>query len=71
MATLMETRYVAFTMLWYADDPVLTGARVWLATGYTDIGRRFPSLTPQVQEVLRKDLLSGICSSSAVVDTIL
>src|SRR6478735_4804983 len=21
MATLMETRYVAFSMLWYADDP--------------------------------------------------
>jgi hypothetical protein len=21
MTTLMETRYVAFSMLWYADDP--------------------------------------------------
>ena len=38
---------------------VPTGARVWLATGYTDMRRGFPSLALQVQEVLRKDPLSG------------
>lgn len=37
--------------------PVPTGARVWLATGYTDMRRGFPSLALQVQEVLRKDPL--------------
>lgn len=31
--------------------PVPTGARVWLATGYTDMRRGFPSLALQVQEV--------------------
>jgi transposase len=36
--------------------PVPTGARVWLATGYTDMRRGFPSLALQVQEVLRKGL---------------
>jgi hypothetical protein len=25
MATLMETRYLAFSMLWYADDPGSNG----------------------------------------------
>ena len=39
--------------------PVPTGARVWLATGYTDMRRGFPSLALQVQEVLRKEPLSG------------
>src|ERR1700675_98933 len=39
--------------------PVPTGVRVWLATGYTDMRRGFPSLALQVQEVLRKDPLSG------------
>jgi len=38
---------------------VPTGARVWLATGYTDMRRGFPSLALQVQEVLHKDPLSG------------
>jgi transposase len=28
--------------------------RVWLATGYTDMRRGFPSLALQVQEVLHK-----------------
>jgi len=55
----MEMRYVAFSMLWYAEVPVPTGSRVWLATGYTDMRRGFPSLALQVQEVLRKDPLSG------------
>ncbi|MGY4182964.1 transposase [Bradyrhizobium sp. USDA 4518] len=31
--------------------------RVWLATGYTDMRRGFPSLALQVQEVLHKDPL--------------
>ncbi|MCK1562408.1 IS66 family insertion sequence element accessory protein TnpB [Bradyrhizobium sp. 173] len=39
--------------------PVPTGARVWLATGYTDMRRGFPWLALQVQEVLRKGPLSG------------
>ncbi|UFW51285.1 MULTISPECIES: IS66 family insertion sequence element accessory protein TnpB [Bradyrhizobium] len=39
--------------------PAPTGARVWLATGYTDVRRGFPSLALQVQEVLRKHPLSG------------
>lgn len=39
--------------------PVPTGARVWLATGYTDMRRGFPSLAVQVHEVVRKDPLSG------------
>ncbi|WP_420840804.1 IS66 family insertion sequence element accessory protein TnpB [Bradyrhizobium quebecense] len=39
--------------------PVPTGARVWLATGHTDMRRGFPSLALQVQEVLSKDPLSG------------
>ena len=38
---------------------VPTGVRVWLATGYTDMRRGFPSLALQVQEVLRKDPLGG------------
>ncbi|QAU43795.1 hypothetical protein XH83_35745 (plasmid) [Bradyrhizobium sp. CCBAU 53351] len=33
--------------------------RVWLATGYTDMRRGFLSLALQVQEVLRKEPLSG------------
>jgi hypothetical protein len=32
---------------------------VWLATGYTDMRKGFPSLTLTVQEVLRRDPLSG------------
>jgi transposase len=35
------------------------GVRVWLATGHTDMRRGFPSLALQVQEVLRRDPLSG------------
>lgn len=59
MATLMETRYVAFSMLWCADDPGSDRRASVLATGYTDMRRGFPSLALQVQEVLRKDPLSG------------
>ena len=39
--------------------PVPTGVRVWLATGHTDMRRGFPSLSLQVQEVLRHDPLNG------------
>ena len=39
--------------------PFPTGVRVWLATGYTDMRKGFASLALQVQEVLRRDPLSG------------
>jgi hypothetical protein len=39
--------------------PVPSGVRVWLATGHTDMRRGFPSLSLQVQDVLRQDPLSG------------
>ena len=39
--------------------PVPTGVRVWLATGHTDMRKGFASLLLQVQEVLRRDPLSG------------
>ena len=39
--------------------PLPSGVRVWLATGYTDMRKGFPSLALQVQEVLRGDPLGG------------
>src|ERR1700749_1742931 len=39
--------------------PVASGVRVWLATGPTHIRKRFPALALQVQEVLKRDPLSG------------
>lgn len=39
--------------------PVPTSVRVWLATGHTDMRKRFPGLALQVQEVLRRDPLNG------------
>ena len=39
--------------------PVASGVRVWLATGHTDMRKGFASLSLQVQEVLRRDPLSG------------
>jgi hypothetical protein len=39
--------------------PLPTGVRVWLATGCTDMRKGFASLSLQVQEVLRRDPLSG------------
>jgi transposase len=39
--------------------PLPSGVRVWLATGYTDMRKGFASLSLQVQEVLRRDPLSG------------
>ena len=39
--------------------PLPTGVRVWLATGYTDMRKGFPSLALQVQEILHRDPLGG------------
>ena len=39
--------------------PVPTGVQVWLATGHTDMRKGLASLSLQVQEVLRRDPLSG------------
>ena len=39
--------------------PLPAGVRVWLATGYTDMRKGFPSLALQVQEILHRDRLSG------------
>jgi transposase len=39
--------------------PLPAGVRVWLATGHTDMRKGFASLSLQVQQVLRRDLLSG------------
>ena len=44
--------------------PVPTGVRVWLATGHTDMRRGFPSLSLQVQEVLRRDPLICACEEN-------
>jgi transposase len=35
--------------------PVPSGARVWLATGLTDMRRSFGGLALQVQETLKRD----------------
>src|SRR3546814_18383553 len=43
---------------------VPSGVRVWLATGYTNMRKGFPSLSLQVQEVLRRDPLSGLLFSA-------
>jgi transposase len=39
--------------------PLPAGVRVWLATGYTDMRKGFPSLALQVQEILHRDPLCG------------
>ena len=39
--------------------PFPAGVRVWLATGYTDMRRGFPSLALLVQEVLKQNPLGG------------
>src|SRR5713226_5983004 len=39
--------------------PFPTGVRVWLATGHTDMRKGFASLSLQVQEILKRDPLSG------------
>ena len=38
---------------------IASGVRVWLATGHTDMRKGFATLALQVQEVLRRDPLSG------------
>ena len=40
--------------------PLPTGVRVWLATGHTDMRKGFASLALLVQEVLKRDPLSGL-----------
>ena len=37
-----------------------SGARVWLATGHTDMRRGFDGLALQVQEVLKRDSHGGL-----------
>ena len=39
--------------------PLPAGVRVWLATGYTDMRKGFPSLALQVQEGLKRDPHGG------------
>lgn len=39
--------------------PLPSGVRLWLATGHTDMRKGFANLSLQVQEVLRRDPLSG------------
>lgn len=39
--------------------PTTGDAKVWLATGHTDMRKGFPGLALQVQEVLRRDPMSG------------
>ena len=46
--------------------PLPAGVRVWLATGYSDMRRGFPSLALQVQEVLKQDLLRVIAGHSSL-----
>jgi transposase len=41
---------------------VPNGARVWLATGHTDMRRSFDGLVLQVQETLKLILTMAICS---------
>jgi len=39
--------------------PLPAGVRVWLATGYTNMRKGFPSLALQVQEILHRGPLGG------------
>ena len=39
--------------------PLPSGARVWLATGHTDMRRGMPGLALLVQEVLKRDPHGG------------
>jgi hypothetical protein len=44
--------------LWFGDEPMIpvpSGARVWLATGHTDMRKGFAGLALLVQETLRRD----------------
>lgn len=68
MATLMETRYVAFSMLWSADDPIPTGARVWLATGYRTCAEAFRRWHSRCRRCCARTRSAVICSCSAVAE---
>ncbi len=41
------------------------GSRIWLVAGITDMRNGFNGLASKVQNVLKDDPFSGICSSSA------
>jgi transposase len=41
------------------------GARVWLATGHTDMRKGFDGLALLVQETLKRNPHAAICSCSA------
>ena len=59
--TRMWTRRLSawFSTLCPVLDDSRSEWRVWLATGHTDMRKGFASLSLQVQEVLRRDPLSG------------
>jgi IS66 Orf2 like protein len=54
----IQLRWHVFWRCWSRHDSA-PGVRVWLATGHTDMRKGFASLSLQVQEVLRRDPLSG------------
>ena len=45
--------------------PLPNGVRVWLATGYTEMRKGFPSLALQVQEILHRVYVT--CQMSRVL----
>jgi IS66 Orf2 like protein/Transposase len=53
-AATLSAVVAALTMI-----PLPAGVRVWLATGYTDMRKGFPSLALQAQEILHRDPLGG------------
>ncbi|MFK4495954.1 hypothetical protein ABIF86_000245 [Bradyrhizobium japonicum] len=71
MATLMETRCVALSTPWCADDPGSDGRECGSRQAAPDMRGGFPSLALQVQEVLHKDPLNGPCSSALVAGSYL
>ena len=50
--------------------PLPIGARVWLATGHTDMRRGMRGLSLQVQEVLKRDPFGGMSLSSEGAEVI-
>ena len=50
--------------------PVPSGVRVWLAVGHTDMRRGMNSLALQVQEVLKRDRMPAIYTSSEAEEVI-
>lgn len=57
--TSTATRCGAFSMLWTVGDPLPSGAKVWLATGHTDMRKGISGLSLLVQEVLGRDPFCG------------